>query len=127
MTVRGARLALKAQLDTLDGLSCVPRPPRQLASAPAVYFAGWRKMRVAQGSVDAVRITLLVVVDNPEDFAFDELDDLTDEIDTLLDATRTMDDTYDLVPVDDGEWTIGLHEIGGQDLFGAMLDVEVHW
>lgn len=128
MTTRLARAALADLISTLGGVTCVPQPPRQVASAPAVFFAALRKQRFAQGGVDALTITLLAVVDNPEEFAFDELDDLTDRIDTLFDATRSFGDAdqFDLVPTDD-DWLIGLHEIGGQGLFGAMLDVQVHY
>lgn len=126
MSARAARAALQTVLEGARAdLTVDPNPPRQVVNTPVVFFAGMRRERAAQGGIDAITVTLLAVAGSQNDWSFDELDDLCDDIDTVLDATRSQDGVS-IFPSEAGEWQAGGQEIGGQQFIGATLDVELH-
>lgn len=127
MTARTARTALETVLEgAASNLTVDPNPPRQVGNTPVVFFAGMRRERSAQGGANTITVTLLAIAGTQNDWSFDELDDLCDQIDTVLDATRD-EDGVSIFPADSGEWQAGGHEIAGQQFIGATLDVELHF
>lgn len=126
MSSRDARAVLAEVLEgARPDLTVVAAPPAQVANTPVVFFGGMTRQRVTQGGGDAITVTLLAIASSHNEWSFDELDDLCDDIDATLDDVREVDGVAIMV-AGDGEWQFSGHEIAGQQFVGASLEVELH-
>lgn len=121
------RQALAAIADRLKPLrvSVIPHPPRQLPTTRSVFFGAIQKSRVSQDGGNELVLTLIVTTSSQTDGQFDELEELTDRIDTIIDANDI--DGVDLTIEAGNEWSMGEIDVAGTTYFGARADVTVHY
>lgn len=123
MEFREALDALEARLKLLR-VTVIPHPPRDLPASKTIFFAAIRKGRVTQDGGDEIRLTIIATTSSQTDGKFDELEEITDDIDAVIDAN-------DIDGVDwttgDSEWDMGVIEVAGSQFFGARVDVTVHY